>query len=105
MSEENWSFKINIPELRKITNILLDHIQEMGGDSVDLPVDYYWHIPDEQIYNPNEDTDPSSFTIGQLTDDWQKLRKFLDREEYGPIGYGLVWLSAVLRAIGEHNVG
>ena len=92
---------IILDELQAATDKLFAHFKETDVDSVELAEDYYWWISKEQIYNPN--TEPTEFTIGQLSDDWNELRKMLDGKS-DPLGYHLVWLSAILRAIGEKIV-
>lgn len=90
--------KITIAELRRVTEKHLRHLEERGVTAVDLEQDFYWSIPSEQLYNTDEE--PSGLEVGQLVDDVEELRR-VDRGEKEPIGYGLVWLSAVLRAVGE----
>lgn len=93
--------RISIAELRHVTNQLYDHLETQGLSSVDIPNDYYWEIPKEQrrdIYR-----DPTGLTTGQTSDDWDELRKIISGESE-PISYGLVWLSALLREIGEEVV-
>ncbi len=90
-------------DLRRISEKLFAHFERLGLDSFDVPsADYYWHIPKKQVYNPYEE--PSDFTLGQLTDDWDELKRVLE-SEIEPFGYDLVRLSAILRAIGENAPG
>ncbi len=100
MPDEVWSFNVSVGELRRIANLVLDHLQQVVGESVELPVDYYWNIPSERMYNVLED--PGDFDIGQLTEDWDDLRRLLDQEENDPLCLDLVDLGALLRAIGQH---
>lgn len=103
MASENWGFQVSIRELRAVTNLLLDHLEDVVGSEVTLSEDYYWYIQTDQVYNAAEDPDPSKFSMGQLTFDWDDLRKFLDAENYGPMSYGFVWLACIMRAIGDHS--
>jgi hypothetical protein len=90
--------RIDVADLRSVCDRLLSHLEEQGIESVELPFDYYWDIPEEGRYKPYQK--PSDHTLGQLTDDWSELRKVLDgRSE--PISYHFVWLATILRAIGE----
>ena len=93
---------VTVEELRKMCEHLLNHLEEVGASSIEIPVDYYWDIPKESHYDPYNK--PEEFTLGQLTDDWQELKKILS-EEGEPISYMLVWLSAILRAVGEQVIG
>jgi hypothetical protein len=74
----------------------------MGYNEIEIPVDYYWNVPQGVRYDPHKE--PQNLDLGQLTDDWQELQKVLqgDRE---PFAFDLVWMSTILRAIGEHSLG
>jgi hypothetical protein len=41
--------------------------------------------------------------MGQLTDDWNEVQRIV-RGERDAIGYGLVWLSTILRRLGESTL-
>ncbi len=93
---------ITLSELKAILLKELDHLEDMGDKTIEIPVDYYWNIPQDVRYNPYKE--PEKFDIGQLSDDWQELQKIL-RGDRDPVIYDLVWLSTVLRAIGEQSLG
>lgn len=93
--------QIDIKDLRAISETLFSHLEEQGIESVELPTDYYWNIPREEKYDPYNT--PANLNVGQLTDDWSELQKVLEGETE-PLGYHLVWLAAILRAIGEKVV-
>lgn len=92
---------ITISELRAAAAILFDHLEHTGRTRVTIPHDYYWDIPSELIYDPA--AEPGEFTLGQLSDDINEMRKIVDGEK-DPLGYALVWLGALLRAVGEQTV-
>ena len=50
------------------------------------------------LYDPIKD--PSNFSLGQLSEDGQRLSQILAGET-PPIGYALVWLGSILRAAGQ----
>ena len=100
---EDYKLIIDIPRLKVITIALLDHLTEIEGDTVDLSGDYYWRITDDVWQDVLQDPEPDSFVIGQLSDDWDTLKK-MTADEDDILTYGLVWLSAILRAIGESVV-
>ena len=93
--------QISAGDLRHVVNKLLDHLEDTGHDVLVINKDYYWVISAIQRYDPYKE--PTDFTLGQLSDDWSELEKTI-RGECAPVGYALVWLSAILRAIGEENV-
>ena len=98
---EDYKLPIDVARLKIITNALLDHLLEVKGNTVDLSEDYYWEITDDALYNVLQD--PTTFTIGQLSDDWETLKK-MTADEDDILTYGLVWVSAIFRAIGESVV-
>ena len=93
---------IELSELKAIFLKEIDHLEKIGYEKIEIPVDYYWNIPQEIRYDPYKK--PEKLDLGQLSDDWQELQKTL-RGEREPLTYELVWLSAILRAIGEHTSG
>jgi hypothetical protein len=90
--------KIEIEVLRAALNQLLDHAKELSGEAMDVDTDLYWFVQRDELSDPN--TQPRALTLGSLADDWAEMRALAARER-DPIGYGLVWASAVLRAVGE----
>ena len=93
--------RLEISKLRKVTGVLLDHIEDLGYKSVDVKDDYYWDIQATEQYAVF--SDPAKPTIGQLSDDWVEIEKILANER-DPSAYALVWLSALLRYVGEQIV-
>jgi hypothetical protein len=54
---------------------------------------------------PNEaevPDDPGELTVGSLSDEWEWLKGMVADEEKA-VGYGFVWLGAVLREVGREN--
>jgi hypothetical protein len=93
--------QIKLSELRDVMERLLSDLKGRGYDSFELPDDYYWDLPKDVLYDPYHD--PSGFTLGQLTHDWERLQQ-IQAGKSEPLAYGLVWLSALLRAIGQRIV-
>lgn len=94
--------QVSVSELRAVSEQLFLHLERSGYSSVELDADYYWNIPKKLRYNPYEE--PKELDLGQLTDDWDNLCKILEGTN-DPIGYACVWLSTVLRAVGETVIG
>jgi hypothetical protein len=90
--------KVEIEVLRSAINQLLDHAKEIAGDSIEVDADLYWHVQRDELNDPN--AQPKALTLGSLADDWAEMRALAERTS-DPIGYGLVWASTVLRAIGD----
>jgi hypothetical protein len=91
--------EINLDDLHEISDRLIQNVKEKGINSINLEVDYYWNIPQHQLYNPYQR--PIDLNMGQLSDNWHELRKLLQSQKE-PLGYHLVWLAAILRAVGEN---
>ncbi|MCK4764119.1 MAG: hypothetical protein KAW12_18110 [Candidatus Aminicenantes bacterium] len=94
--------KIKVSDLKKLSSIVLKHLEKNGEKEIELSSDYYWYIPKEQLYDL--DNDPDELLMGQLYDDWENLNMILKREDE-PLGYALVWLSSIFRFIGEKYAG
>lgn len=88
---------IDVSQLRAVTEKLLAHV-ESKRTSVEIDVDYYWDIPKDARYDPA--VEPKELTLGQLSDDWDELGRIAGGQAE-PLGYALVWLAAVMRAVGE----
>ena len=90
--------EVDLRELRQVFEQLLQLWEQGAETTISIPADFYWHIPKELKYNVYEE--PHDLTIGQLTDDWEELKGVLNGER-PPVRYAMVWLAAVLRAVGE----
>jgi hypothetical protein len=93
--------KINLGELREVNLKLLEHLAETIENDVEIDVDFYWDIPAKERYNPN--VVPTNPELGQLSDDWFELKRMIDGKP--SLNYGLVWLSTILRRLGETSRG
>jgi hypothetical protein len=90
---------VKVTQLRAASRLIFDHLEEMGYDTVEVTKDYYWDIMPPERYDPYVNP-ADQLVLGQLTSDWAELESLLSGET-DPLGYGLVWLSAILRAIGD----
>ncbi len=64
---------IELSELKAIFLLEINHLEELGYEKIEIPVDYYWNIPQDVRYDPNNE--PDNLDLGQLSDDWQDLQK------------------------------
>ena len=92
------AMKVTLESLRRISIALFDQLEARGYRAIEVPHDYYWDIDRAQRHNL--DTEPENLTVGQLTEDWFNLEEML-RDESLCAAYGLTWLAAVLREVGE----
>ncbi len=65
--------EVTINEPRIAAKKLLDHLADSGHTKVSLENDYYWFISKADRYNVYRQ--PSEWTIGQLSDDWNELKQ------------------------------
>ncbi|MEV6140599.1 hypothetical protein AB0L63_32085 [Nocardia sp. NPDC051990] len=93
------SLRVDLTQLRRSFDVLLSHVRAaVAGDTVALDKDYFWSIPSDELYDPFNA--PADLTIGSLADSWQHLSDLLADPDRA-VGYHLVWLADVLRAIGH----
>lgn len=93
--EASDGLRIEVRELREVVDRLFAHLEETSGDGVTLHEDYFYSVPFPEIYDVL--SGPPQLTIGQLTESWENLQ----RARGGAIGWELVWLGDVLKAIGH----
>lgn len=93
---------IEVKELYKAIELILSHLEQSGQSQFEINDDYYWAISNDESYNPY--ITPTRLTLGQLTDDWNEISSILDGKKE-PLGYSLVWISAIMKRIGELSVG
>ena len=93
--------EINLQMLKQITNTILDHVIDdlkMDVVSLDDAQDFYWNVPESQLYAVK--LDQPQLDIGRLSDDWDFLSEIKgDKEQAAAIM--LVHLAPILRYIGE----
>jgi hypothetical protein len=93
--------EVRIDDVKEVFKKLIDGLEAKGIESVDIPHDFYWSIPQTSRYRPYEE--PKDLTMGQLSDDLGELRR-IATNEMPATAYALVWLGALLQAIGEQTV-
>jgi hypothetical protein len=94
--------RVTVAEIRSAMERLLSHLEETGQGEFVIEEDFYWSIPANALYDNHDQ--PSALTVGQLADDWSRLKAIADGSEE-PIGYALVWAASVLRIVGERTLG
>ena len=92
---------INIDELQETISLLLMKLKERKGVSIELQNDYYWDIDSKELYNPTEQ--PKDFSLGQLSFDWEHIKK-AKQDDY-LIPYDFEKVSCILKALSnEHPI-
>jgi len=89
---------VELADLRRIVNRLLDHIEGTGRHSIVLNQTFYWDVPEEERYGI--DDRPASLDVRSLHDDWDCIR-FLLEEGEEPIVDQLSEAATLLRYIGD----
>jgi hypothetical protein len=90
--------EVSVDRLRAVSDALFAHLERNGIKSVAIADDFYWNVPEDIRYDHYQE--PARHSIGQLSDDLRELNRMADGTR-PMIAYGLVWLAAVLRRIGE----
>jgi hypothetical protein len=71
--------EIDLELFKQLTLKLITSVQDIAEvDRIKLTDDFYWEIDPKQKYQ--FDMKPTVFTVGQLYDDWEFLKKALDDE-------------------------
>lgn len=103
MEMNKWSMAVDVETLERALRVTLDHVRSSKGGVVPISEDYYWDIQEpSQRYNVLQE--PTELTIGQLSHDWERVAAIAAGEN-PPVGYGLVWIASLLRAMAESCVG
>lgn len=92
---------VSVAELRAITEKLLAHLEQKAGVQIEISMDHYWSVAKDQRYDSYQQ--PTELDVGQLSDDWAELQK-INQGISDPTSFALVWLSTILRAVGEEIV-
>ncbi|MFJ7906048.1 hypothetical protein [Kitasatospora sp. NPDC096204] len=94
--------QIPLERLREALDVLVRHVAASapaGGIAIDH--DAFWSVPVASMADVY--SGPPELTIGMVSESWSQVEEMIDDEEKA-IGYGLVWLADVLRAIGSKVV-
>lgn len=91
--------RIELSELRRVSEVLLDHLEAVVGPTVLIEKDYFWAVDAAEKYNAYDE--PSTFSLGQLSECLANLESI---NETNAVSFALVWLSSLLAAVGESTV-
>ncbi len=93
--------EFDIAEIKLIADKLFAHLLQTGHATVSIDCDYYWDVPKDARRNPY--AMPTDLALGQLSDDMSELKR-ISAGTTEPLSYALVWLSSVIREIGDEIV-
>ncbi|MEU8679632.1 hypothetical protein [Streptomyces sp. NPDC048560] len=91
---------IPVEKLREVLDVLLNHVAQ-DADHVTVEREAFWSIPADEVYDVYQE--PKELTIGMVSESWRNLEA-MTGDNPRVVGYGLVWLAEVLRAIGDETV-
>ena len=93
---------VSVSKLKAAASALLEHLEKTAGEEINIEEDFYWDIAMQKRYDQYEE--PKEFTVGQLSSDLDEVMALAEGTKE-PVNYGLVWLSQVLRRVGESQPG
>ena len=98
---ENDIMKINIDELEDCLSQLLSKLKESKGLNIELTNDFYWDIHSDELYNPY--VQPKELSLGQLSDDWQEIKRLVGNNSSNSIPYDIIRITNILKALSNEN--
>jgi len=95
---------VNLGDLRRIINELLEHVEDVSGPNLKLEQDYYWCLDNEVAYDVTTPVLQVTL-VGSLGDSWEFLSNMLGSNirEQGP-SLMLTHVAPLLQYIGEKVV-
>ncbi len=87
--------KIRLEEIEQMISVILTKYREVNGNEIIIQSDYYWELDESEIYNVNEE--PRDFSIGQISDDLDNLKKSFLSDDLVP--YDLQRLAIILKTL------
>ncbi len=92
--------RVDLDLLEATFSMLVARLRAAGGSTAILDADFYWSIPDDELFEVN--SRPENLGIGQVTECLGWLEA-IRTDQDGALPYHLVNLGDVLRAIGART--
>jgi hypothetical protein len=89
----------NVDHLERALSLLLSKLKDARGTEIELRGDFYWDIAPKELYDPYND--PHTITLGQLSDDLERIEKILETNEGVP--YDIKRIASILVALSTEN--
>ena len=77
------TISVEVALLRRAIPLILDELERAHGDRITLPNDYFWSVPTPARWDVF--TEPSTFTIGQLSDIIHEMERIVDSPEVATV--------------------
>ena len=90
--------QIEVQELRRAVEHVLDAVAERHGPTVDLEADYYASLDLRTSFDPTVDQ-CDGITVGQLSDDVREVREMLSRTDAPVVWHDLSHIAAIFLRI------
>ncbi len=90
--------KIAVKDLKALCKIILTKMETSGFDYIEIDIDLYRNISFEDTCNLNTET--PEFLVGSLVDDWNSLKKVLDKQN-PPTIVDFERLGTIIKLIGN----
>ena len=90
--------RVPVSLLRRASELLLEHLEDVEGAAILLDKDYFWSIVPEQLYDVY--TEPITFSVGQLSECVDNLERLV-ADPAQSTSFALVWLADLLRSAGQ----
>lgn len=94
--DDTW---IYIDEIKIDFLKIMRHLREDGIREYNLKNSNYWYIPKEQLYELTTDPNLEDLKIGSFSKDIEKMNRIANDKEV--VSGDFMWLSAIMRALGE----
>lgn len=92
--------KVDVDVLERALTRVIAHLRCASQADLQVDQNMYWFIQKSSLNDVTCVPSEQNMSLGDLEDDWKELLA-LANSERDPIGYDLVWLSAVLRSLGD----
>lgn len=88
---------VSISELRRVSEMIFDHLDRRGVEAVTIDENLYWTINSDERYNMN--ASPAELNVGSLQDDQGDLMRVLQGDQ-DVLAAHLQPLSSMLDVLG-----
>jgi hypothetical protein len=103
-TENPLPIRIDLEDLRASLNAVIDSVKARDGDVVTIEQDWFWEVTSENRHDFDHEPKTFSFTVGSYVDAWDGTKPDPEEPEVPFPDMALVWLSYLLRELGEKHL-
>ena len=89
MSSPSGPLTIDVPNLRRVVNAVLDQVESVHGSRIDADRDHYWFLQLRAVFSedlPEPGAEPDDLGVGQISDDVETVNELaLEIEQGDPV--------------------